>query len=124
MNTIEWKNAPYNTKYGSVGGLQLFAITWHSRSEDPNWLMRCELPGHAGQQWKDDDNEVLQALAAELLADWLRRVFGVLPADQEDTAFRAWYEHDATDIGPDLEWCAVEGFEAGWRARAGEQAGS
>lgn len=124
MTPIDWKDAPYNTKYGSVRGLQLFAVTWKSRREDPNWLMRCELPGHAGREWKDDDIEALKTQAAKVLEGWLRQVFGIQPADQEDTAFRAWYEHDATDIGPDLEWCAVEGFEAGWRARAGEQAGS
>jgi hypothetical protein len=64
---------------------------------------------------------VLREQAAKILEGWLRQVFGIKPASQEDEAFRAWYADDATDIGPDLEWCAVEGFSAGWNARGGEK---
>jgi hypothetical protein len=122
VNKIKWQDAPYNTKYGLVGGqaggLQLFAITWKSRREDPDWLMRCELPGYVGREWKDGDIEALKDAAESTLALWLAKVGGIRPADQEDAAFRAWYER--ADIGPDLEWCAVEGFLAGWNARGGE----
>ena len=118
MKEIDWKDSQYATRHGSVSGLQLFTISWKSTREDPNWVMSCSLPGLEGERWRDDHETVLIAKAREVLADWLRRVFGILPADSEDAAFRAWYGR--TDIGPDLDWCAVEGFEAGWQARAGE----
>ena len=120
MNTIVWKDAPYNTKYGLVGGLQLFAVTWKSRREDPSWLMRCELPGLLGQEWKDDDIEALKTKAAEVLEDWLRRVFGVLPGRAEcaDPAFDAYAER--CQIGHDMRPLSHEAFDAGWLARGSQ----
>ncbi len=118
MTRIEWQDGQYNTKYGVVDGLRLFSITWKSRSEDPNWLMRCDLPGYDGREWKNNDDRMLKGAAESTLALWLAKVGGIRPSDHEDAAFRAWYE--SADIGPDLEWCAAEGFTAGWRARGGE----
>jgi hypothetical protein len=73
---LTWEDGQYNTKNGSAGGLRLFAVTWKSRREDPNWLMRCELIGFTGREWKDDDITVLQAKAEQLLATWLAKVNG------------------------------------------------
>lgn len=118
MNGIGWVDGAYTTKRGSVNGNHFFTIAWKSTREDPNWVLSCSLPVLEGRRWKDDDQNVLREQAQTVLDDWLKRMFGIRPAGDEDPAFRAWYER--ADIGPDLEWCAVEGFMAGWRARAGE----
>jgi hypothetical protein len=135
VNKIEWQDAPYNTKYGAVGGLQLFAITYKSRSADPNWLMRCELPGMAGQEWKDDDERVLRELAVQVLDAWLQRVFGIQPgtASAADAAFDVWLTGDGPlqpgydpesptqlKTRADVVVHLAEAYTAGWLARGGE----
>jgi hypothetical protein len=73
---LTWQAGQYTTHHGTAGGLRLFSITWKSRREEPNWLMRTDLPGHAGREWKNDDMAALQAQAERILADWLTRVGG------------------------------------------------
>jgi hypothetical protein len=73
---ITWQAGQHTTHYGMAGGLRLFSITWRSRREDPNWLMRSDLPGHTGHEWRNDDMPALQAQAERILADWLTRVGG------------------------------------------------
>lgn len=73
---LTWEDGQYTTKNGKAGDLRLFAITWKSRREEPNWLMRCDLPGYTGREWKHDDETVLQAKAETLLDTWLARVNG------------------------------------------------
>jgi hypothetical protein len=114
VNTIEWRRGEYSTYHGYVGPLHAFSYSWKSRREDPNWVMQCTLPGLESRRWADDDPEVLQKQAAEVLATWLRQVFGIRPPEDEEAAFRAWY--DSADIGHDLKWLAEDAFEAGWLA--------
>lgn len=71
---LTWKPGPYSTCTGLADGLRLFGITWKSQREQPNWLMRSELPGLAGREWKDDDREKLQAEAERLLDEWLAKI--------------------------------------------------
>lgn len=71
---LTWEDGAYNSCTGLAGGFRLFSITWKSRRADPNWLMRCDLPGLAGREWKNDEQDVLKAEAEDLLAAWLRRV--------------------------------------------------
>lgn len=75
-NRLTWADGQYATQNGYAANLRLFAVTWKSRREDPNWLMRSDLPGFAGREWKGDDIDVLKAKAEELLAAWLATVNG------------------------------------------------
>jgi hypothetical protein len=36
--------------------------------------MRCDLPGFTGQEWKDNDKDVLKSRAEAILASWLESV--------------------------------------------------
>jgi hypothetical protein len=72
---LTWIEHPYSND-GSAGGVRLFSITWHTHREDPNWVMRCYLPGLTGQEWKGDDKDALLARAEELLGFWLAKVGG------------------------------------------------
>lgn len=71
---LTWEDGAHTSCNGFAGGFRLFSITWKSRRQEPNWLMRCDLPGLAGKEWKNDDLDALKAEAADLLAAWLRRV--------------------------------------------------
>lgn len=75
---LTWTDREYTTD-GAAGpgkGTRLFSITWRNRREDPNWLMRCDLPGFTGKEWKDDDKDALQARAETLLGTWLDLIGG------------------------------------------------
>jgi hypothetical protein len=77
VKRLTWKDGQYSTTEGFAGrgqGVRLFAITWKSRREAPNWLMRCDLPGFTGQEWKDNDKDVLKSRAEAILASWLESV--------------------------------------------------
>jgi hypothetical protein len=118
---LTWAAGPYSTHVGTAAGIRLFGITWKSQRENPNWLMRSELPGLAGREWKDDDLQVLQAVADEVLAGWLGQIAGLqAPADEEaacDVAFEDWWENKA-DLGGDWHPFAEQTYLAGWQARA------
>lgn len=76
---LSWEDGQYNTSDGKAGpgkGVRLFTISWHSRRDDPDWLMRCDLPGFAGKEWKDDDRDALQARAETVLSTWLDLIGG------------------------------------------------
>jgi hypothetical protein len=83
MNRLTWADGKFSTKDGYAGGVRLFAITWKTHREDPSWLMRSDLPGLTGREWKDNDIAVLQDEAEELLALWLAKVNG-LPAQEAE----------------------------------------
>jgi hypothetical protein len=72
---LTWIEDPYSY-VGSAGDVRLFSVTWRSRREDPCWLMRSELPGFTGREWKADDKDALLARAEELLGFWLAKVGG------------------------------------------------
>ena len=74
---LTWKEGSYSSHVGeAAGGLRLFGITWKSRREDPDWLMRTELPGYAGHEWRDNDRARLQGIAEDVLAAWIAQVTG------------------------------------------------
>lgn len=124
---LTWHEPRADAGQGRAGSIRLFHYTWDDSKRHPGqpYVMRTDLPGYEGGTWRSGDPGSLKETAEEIFAAWLKAV-GVLAetADGEaalDAAFRTWYAADETDIGPDLEWCAVEGFEAGWRARGGVQ---
>jgi hypothetical protein len=84
VKRLTWQDAQHTTKHGRAGSLRLFTITWKSRREEPNWLMRCDLPGHAGHEWKDDNMVVLQVQAERILDKWLVQVGQPAPAKPEE----------------------------------------
>jgi hypothetical protein len=120
---LTWAQGQYSTHTGTAGGIRLFSINWKTRREDPNWLMRCDLPGYAGQEWKDDDMDALQASAEEVAAEWIAAVTGLAREDEPSALaadYASWYRADRAHE------CAGEAasFEAGWLARAARLKGA
>lgn len=79
VERLTWKEGQYTSHRGSAGqgrGVELFTVTWKSRREDPDWLMRCYLPGLTSKEWKDNDLKVLQVRAEAVLSAWLESVNG------------------------------------------------
>jgi|SRR5580698_265097 hypothetical protein len=74
---IVWEQHEF-VRIGKVNGIRLFSIMWHNRKSDPNWIMRCDLPGYdaSTQRWCDDDRSFLESKAADMLVFWLRRIRG------------------------------------------------
>jgi hypothetical protein len=99
---LTWEPGSYNTHTGSAGGVRLFSVTWKSRREDPNYLMRSDLPGYEGREWKDDDREKLQARAEQLLSQWLAKVGGPLPAEHAEYSLSGEDAYTSLTGGYDL----------------------
>jgi hypothetical protein len=120
VNKIVWSTGRHTSRIGQVGSLPLFVISWRSVREDPNWVMSCSLPGLEGKRWKDDDENALGERATGVLEDWLRQVFGILPARAEcaSPAFEAYAER--YQIGHDIRPLSHEAFDAGWLARGSQ----
>lgn len=78
MNRVTWKRTDSGSGWkGRAGKLQLFAISWRLRSEDPQYVLSSALLGFEGQRWKDDDPEKLQARAERVLTAWLEEIGAV-----------------------------------------------
>lgn len=120
MIEIDWTEGHHTSRNGRVGPLYLFVISWRSARDDPNWVMRCALPGLEGKRWKDDDENVLRGQAVKVLQDWLQQVFGIRPSGETfvDPAFEHYAE--VAELGHDIRPLMHEAFDAGWLARAGE----
>lgn len=117
---LTWKPGQYNTHTGSAADLRLFSVTWKSRREDPNWLMRSDLPGFEGREWKNDDLAELQGLASAVLAAWLSKITGLFTDRDEFAARDAAYAEvaEGSTLPGELQMAVSEGFAAGWLARA------
>jgi hypothetical protein len=110
---LAWTEGKYSTHTGHAGGVRLFNVTWNSRRDDPNYLMRSDLPG-LSQEWKDDDLDVLKAKAERILAAWLAKV---APEPDHDAEFEAFNEREG--YGRDMVEPVHHAFDAGWDARGG-----
>jgi hypothetical protein len=107
MSKLTWTAGQYNTYQGQASGVRLFAVSWKSRREDPNYLMRSDLPG-VYEEWKHDDLDVLKAEAERVLADWLAKVAGpgeLLPRPRltdghihQAGAHPGWLGHDGHPV--------------------------
>lgn len=120
MSLLTWKAGQYSSHSASAAdGTELFIVSWKSTRSDPNYLMRCRLPGLGGE-WKRDDLAELKRLADAILATWLSKVTGLPTADDEFEAREAAYAKitQGSALAPDLQMAVSEGFAAGWRARA------
>jgi hypothetical protein len=73
---ITWKDGPFASIRGIVGGVEVLTISWHTRREDPDYFLRSDLPGIETTQARDDDPERLKAIAEERYAAWLARMSG------------------------------------------------
>jgi len=73
---ITWKNGSFASICGTVGGIEVFTINWHTHREDPDYFLRSDLPGIETAQARDDDPERLKAIAEERYAAWLARMSG------------------------------------------------
>jgi hypothetical protein len=120
VNKIKWQDGPHTSRYGRVGPLSVFVISWRSTRSDPNWVMQCSLPGLEGERWKNDDEAELHKQAANVLDEWLLKVFGILPARAAyaDRAFEAYAER--AEIGDYQRPLSREAFDAGFLARANQ----
>lgn len=72
---ITWRAGRFADHRGTVGGVEAFAIHWHTRREDPNYFLNSILPGVRLDD-KSDDLDFLKAKADEVLAAWLARMGG------------------------------------------------
>ncbi|MFI7125957.1 hypothetical protein ACIBQ1_09705 [Nonomuraea sp. NPDC050153] len=79
MPRILWRNAPYSSVNGYVGGMCLFTIDWKIRREDPNHTLRTKLPGLDTQALQDDDANVLKRRAEQVLEEFVHKLGAVFP---------------------------------------------
>lgn len=113
---LTWLAGQYGTFTGQAGETRLFRVSWKSRREDPNYLMRTDLPG-VYREWANDDLGVLKATAEQVLAAWLAKVAQSPGLHDRDLAFEAWNERE--DYGHDLVEHVHHAYDAGWDARGG-----
>lgn len=73
---ITWADGQFASIRGTVGGVEVFTINWHTSREDPRYFLRSDLPGIETAQARDDDAEKLKAIAGERYAAWLARMSG------------------------------------------------
>ncbi len=77
---IHWIKNKYGDYIGGVnrqGGL--FSITWHTKRDDPNWLLRTTLPSMGHLRAKDDDENMLKLEAEAWLADFVASLGAAFP---------------------------------------------
>jgi hypothetical protein len=70
---ITWKRGEYADHRGTVGGVEVFAIHWHTRREDPNYRLVSPLPWIQVDA-QSDDADALKAIAEEAYATFLARM--------------------------------------------------
>lgn len=124
MTEIEWAVTGHGgqSHIGSVGGIDLFQYTWDAQKAHPDqpWAMWSALPGHAGKRWRGKDEAALRELAPRVLDRWLAKAQGLGTHEAEaaacEGALALWLDNEP---GPDdPRRAAIEGFVAGWQARA------
>lgn len=74
MNRVTWKDGRYSSKYGYAGAVLLFGIYYRTKSTDPRYHLRTELPGFKDRRWEDDDQQILKEKAERILANWFSYV--------------------------------------------------
>lgn len=72
---ITWMRGQYADHRGAVGGVEAFAIHWHTYREDPNYFTESRLPGLRLAE-KHDDLDVLKAACEAAFSAWLARMGG------------------------------------------------
>jgi hypothetical protein len=73
---LRWEETRAPAHAGLAGGVWLFTYTWADSKQHPGepWVLSTTLPGYNGKQWHAADAADLRTTAAEVLADWLRRI--------------------------------------------------
>jgi hypothetical protein len=76
-NLITWVRWPFRLD-GKAGGIRIFTIFSTGMASDPQWTLRCTLPGYSNrsQAMKHDDEDVLKLRAEKILRKWLDTVEG------------------------------------------------
>jgi hypothetical protein len=72
---IEWREGDYGTRYGYVGGLVLFTLTWvgDRDRQNPPYRLRTALPGFKKDMRVTDAGEA-DNLAQRILTWFLERI--------------------------------------------------
>ena len=74
---VTWEAGRFAGHTGTAGGVKVLTISWHTRNEDPDYLLRGELPG-LYVEVKGDDLDDLKARGEQEFASWLARVQGAM----------------------------------------------
>ena len=78
---IEWVQGNHTTT-GSLGGISIWSISWHTRRDSPDWVLRCTLPG-IRQIAECATTDEAKARAQRQLAAFLKKI-GVLDQERPD----------------------------------------
>jgi hypothetical protein len=71
---ISWSSGAYATEYGKIRAIPLFTISYKTKRTDPDWTLRCSLPGLRDELGKFDTMDQAKDRAEHALVEFIEKL--------------------------------------------------